>query len=44
MIAVQYSFELSADYDVTIIERRVRDNCHVFDHTPGMGVKAFLSA
>jgi hypothetical protein len=44
MIAMQYSFELPADYDMTVIERRVRDNGHVFDHTPGMGVKAFLSA
>jgi hypothetical protein len=44
MIAMQYSFELPADYDMSIIERRVRDKGHVFDDTPGLGVKAFLAA
>lgn len=44
MIAMQYGFELPADYDMAIIERRVRAKGHLFDDTPGLGVKAFLSA
>jgi Domain of unknown function (DUF4865) len=44
MIAMQYNFELPADYDMGIIERRVRDKGHLFDHTPGLHTKAFLMA
>lgn len=44
MIAMQYTFELPADYDMSIIEQRVRDKGHVFDNIPGMGLKAFLTA
>jgi hypothetical protein len=44
MIAMQYSFELPADYDMSIIESRVHDKGHAFDETPGLGVKAFLAA
>jgi hypothetical protein len=44
MIAMQYSFELPSDYDMSIIENRVRDKGHVFDDTPGLGLKAFLAA
>lgn len=41
---MQYSFQLPADYDMSLIEQRVRDKGHVFDNTLGMGVKAFLCA
>jgi len=34
MIAMQYSFVLPADYDMSIIERRVRERGHIFDDTP----------
>lgn len=44
MIAMQYDFQLPADYDMAVIDKRVRDKGHVFDDTPGLGVKAFLSA
>lgn len=44
MIAMQYDFQLPADYDMEVIDQRVRDKGHVFDDTPGLGVKAFLSA
>jgi hypothetical protein len=44
MIAMQYSFAFPADYDMNIIESRVRDKGSAFDDTPGLGVKAFLAA
>ena len=44
MIAMQYDFQLPADYDMERIAKRVRDNGHRFDDTPGLTMKAFLSA
>lgn len=44
MIAMQYDFQLPADYDMEVIDKRVLERGHVFDDTPGLGVKAFLSA
>ncbi|MCY0386640.1 DUF4865 family protein [Robbsia sp. Bb-Pol-6] len=44
MIAMQYSFVLPADYDMSIIERRVRERGHVFDDMPSLAFKAFLIA
>jgi len=44
MIAMQYTFQLPADYDMDLIVRRARDRGHLFDDAPGLGVKAFLCA
>jgi hypothetical protein len=44
MIAMQYSFVLPADYDMTIIERRIRDKGPMLDGFPHLGFKAYLSA
>lgn len=44
MIAMQYSFVLPADYDMAIIDTRIRDKGHLFDGFPHLRFKAFLSA
>ncbi len=44
MIVMQYGFTLPADYDMEIIERRIRDKGHLLDGFPGLGFKAYLSA
>jgi hypothetical protein len=44
MIAMQYSFALPADYDMSIIDRRIRDNGHKLDGFPDLRFKAYLCA
>lgn len=44
MIAMQYSFTLPADYDMSIIDRRIRDNGHKLDGFPHLRFKAYLSS
>lgn len=44
MIAMQYSFTLPADYDMTIINRRIRDKGPLLDNFPNLGFKAYLTA
>lgn len=44
MIAMQYSFTLPADYDMSIIDRRIRDNGHKLDGFADLAFKAYLTA
>ncbi|TCL69725.1 DUF4865 family protein [Rhizobium sp. BK251] len=44
MIAMQYSFTLPADYDMAIIDRRIRDRGPGTDGFPHLRFKAYLSA
>ncbi|WNJ93965.1 DUF4865 family protein [Bosea sp. 685] len=44
MIAMQYSFVLPADYDMTVIDRRIRDKGPLLDGFPRLRFKAYLSA
>jgi hypothetical protein len=44
MIAMQYSFTLPADYDMSIIDRRISVNGPKLDGFPDLGFKAYLSA
>lgn len=44
MMAMQYYFTLPADYDMEIIDRRIRDKGPAMDSFPQLGFKAFLSA
>ncbi len=44
MIAMQYSFVLPADYDMVIIDRRIRDKGPMLDGFPRLRFKAYLSA
>ncbi|KEP71701.1 hypothetical protein DL1_01465 [Thioclava dalianensis] len=44
MIAMQYSFTLPADYDMAIIDRRIRDKGPMLDGFPRLRFKAYLSA
>jgi hypothetical protein len=44
MIAMQYSFTLPADYDMSIVDRRIRDKGPMLDGFPNLGFKAYLSA
>ncbi|MBX5011563.1 DUF4865 family protein [Rhizobium lentis] len=44
MIAMQYSFTLPADYDMSIIDRRMREKGPLLDGFPNLGFKAYLSA
>ncbi|WNG41484.1 DUF4865 family protein [Archangium violaceum] len=44
MIAMQYSFVLPADYDMSIIGRRIAEKGHLMDGFPGLVFKAYLSA
>ncbi len=42
MIAMQYGIGLPADYDMTIIRRRIADKGHLLDAFPGLAFKAYL--
>ncbi len=44
MLAMQYRFVLPADYDMTIIKRRINDHGHKMDGFPGLLFKAWLYA
>lgn len=44
MLAMQYDFTLPADYDMTIIRRRIADKGHLMDGFPGLAFKAYLHA
>jgi hypothetical protein len=44
MIAMQYSFVLPADYDMGIIDQRIRDKGPMLDGFPHLRFKAYLSA
>lgn len=44
MIAMQYGFTLPADYDMSIIDRRVRDKGPLLDGFPRLRFKAYLAA
>ncbi|MBY3414614.1 DUF4865 family protein [Rhizobium laguerreae] len=44
MIAMQYSFTLPADYDMSIIDCRIRDKGPLLDGFPNLGFKAYLKA
>jgi len=44
MIAMQYSFTLPADYDMAIIDRRIREKGPLLDNLPGLKFKAYLTA
>jgi len=44
MITMQYGFVLPADYDMTIIDRRIRDKGPMLDGFPRLRAKAYLSA
>ncbi|TXI81559.1 MAG: DUF4865 family protein [Cupriavidus sp.] len=44
MIAMQYDFPLPADYDMAIIDRRIRDKGPLLDNLPGLKFKAYLTA
>ena len=43
MIAMQYSFVLPADYEMEIIERRIRTKGPLLDGFPHLRFKAYLS-
>lgn len=42
MHAMQYEITLPADYDMTIIRKRVETRGHLLDDFPGLGLKAYL--
>ncbi|MBB6483873.1 DUF4865 family protein [Rhizobium lusitanum] len=44
MIAMQYNFALPADYDMAIIDRRIREKGPLLDNLPGLKFKAYLTA
>jgi hypothetical protein len=44
MIAMQYGFTLPADYDMSIIDRRVRDKGPLLNGFPRLAFKAYLAA
>ena len=44
MIAMQYSFTLPADYDMSVIDRRIADTGPLLDGFPGLKFKAYLVA
>ena len=44
MIAMQYSFALPADYDMSIIDRRIREKGHFLDNHAPLAFKAYLTA
>jgi hypothetical protein len=44
MISMQYGFALPADYDMSIIERRIREKGPGFDGLAGLEFKAFMMA
>lgn len=44
MIAMQYGYTLPADYDMGIIDRRIRDKGPLLDGFPRLAYKAYLAA
>lgn len=44
MLAMQYSFTLPADYDMGLIEQRIRDNGHRLNGFEGLEMKFYLYA
>lgn len=44
MIAMQYNFPLPADYDMAIIDHRIREKGPLLDNLPGLKFKAYLTA
>ena len=44
MIAMQYSFTLPADYDMSIIDRRIAEKGPLLDNLPNLRMKAYLTA
>lgn len=44
MLAMQYSFTLPADYDMAVIERRIRERGAALDGFPGLQFKTYLYA
>ncbi|MEI8634285.1 DUF4865 family protein [Vibrio sp. PP-XX7] len=44
MIAMQYSFEFPADYDMDIIRCRISDNGHLLNGFPDLLAKLYLFA
>ncbi|GAB3400671.1 DUF4865 family protein [Massilia agilis] len=44
MISMQYSFVLPADYDMSVIDRRIAEKGSMTDGFPGLVFKAYLSA
>ncbi|MEV4568163.1 DUF4865 family protein [Nonomuraea sp. NPDC049419] len=42
MYAKQYEITLPADYDMTIIRKRVADRGHLLADRAGLGLKAYL--
>ena len=44
MIAMQYSFILPADYDMDIVDARIRDKGPLLDNFPDLVFKAYLTA
>ncbi|MEK1887290.1 MAG: DUF4865 family protein [Phyllobacterium sp.] len=44
MIAMQYSFTLPVDYDMSIIDRRIAEKGPLLDNLPNLKFKAYLTA
>ncbi|MBY6264242.1 DUF4865 family protein [Azospirillum sp. 412522] len=44
MMAMQYSFALPADYDMAVIDRRIRERGPLLDGFPRLRFKAYLAA
>jgi hypothetical protein len=44
MIAMQYSFTLPSDYDMTIVDRRIAERGRLLDNFPNLKFKAYLTA
>lgn len=44
MLAMQYGFDLPADFDLDAVRQRVQEIGHRFDGLPGLHAKAFLLA
>lgn len=44
MIAMQYSFTLPSDYDMSIIDRRIQEKGHALDNHAPLAFKAYLTA
>lgn len=44
MIAMQYSFTLPADYDMSILDRRIAEKGPLLDNFPDLTFKAYLTA
>jgi hypothetical protein len=44
MIAMQYSFVLPGDYDMAVIDHRIREKGPMLDGFPHLRFKAYLSA